>query len=189
MTDHLTLEDLVMLREKTETAQSLSDKQFDQSMDYAKILHREIEAEGKFKSKLDGLAYEFSISAIFGSYTANKILRDQYELRYGETPNDHLQRLLDNEQKLGTLDKQKAYEYALKSADHMEQQANPNFFRAFDRQAGNLAKSLTITEKKPGPSWPKATKNATSRITSRTTAKWKNTASESNAACPNNQWT
>lgn len=148
MTDHMTQEKWIELREKTETASQLSDKQFDQSMDYAKILKREIQAEGQFKTKLDGMAREFSLDAKFGAYTADKILRDQYKLRYGEEPNDHLQRLLENEKNLTSSDQHKAFECTGKITDKMEQQANPNFFRAFDRVSNHLASSLEITQKK-----------------------------------------
>ncbi len=148
MNDEISMEKWAQLREKTEAASRLTDKQFDQSLDYAKILRREIQAEGQFKTKLDGMAREFSLDAKFGAYTADKIIRDQYELRYGESPNAHLQRLLDKEKGLTTADQHTAFDHAHKVAGYMEQQAEPNFYRAFDRVSNNLANSLEITEKK-----------------------------------------
>ncbi len=141
-------EELHLLRNKTETSRSLSDKQFDQSMDYAKILRREIQAEGAFKDKLDGMAREFAIGQKFGAYTAANIIRDQYELRYNETPKDHMQRLLKNEEKLGEFEKTVAYDQSIACRDKMVRQSEPQFYRAYDSQANDLAKSLNITEKK-----------------------------------------
>ncbi len=148
MTDLFNAQDLNELREQTETAAGLSDKQFEQSMDYAKILHREIRAEGQFKSKLEGMARELSLDAHFDSYVAARIIRDQYELRYGETPKEHLQRLRDKAEQLTEEDKKKAYDLSLKVSRTMEQQEDPNFFRAYDRTANQFAHSLGITEKK-----------------------------------------
>jgi hypothetical protein len=124
----------------------LTNAQFDEAMAITGIVEREIQRSGTFKEKLGDYAYAFARTERFDAMKAESIIRDLFKERAGQTMNEMREGLLEREQKLTDVQRQKAYEAACDIGDMMEKGDKLTSHRACSMQAEGLARDFDITD-------------------------------------------
>ncbi len=131
---------------------ALPGKLYDQSANYAALIRREIQAGDKddleIKKFIDRQANEFCVHEKFGNFKAKEVLINQYTAKFGESLEEHIERLKQKAENLNAGDKDMAYENAMKLPEYMQEQSEPNTYLAYSKIAGHLAHDLGITERK-----------------------------------------
>ncbi len=128
------------------TGKALTQSQFEESMDIAAILERQIRKSGSFKEKLGDYAYAFSRSEKFDVMKAETIIRDQFKARYGQTMNQMRKGLQENENNLDAHAVSKVILHARDIGRLIKEGNTMPFYRAYDDRAVQLAGELKVTE-------------------------------------------
>ena len=131
---------------ETFTGKNLTESQFEESWMIAGIMEREIRRSGSFKEKLGDYAYAFARSEKFDAMKAETIIRDQFKARYDRTMNQMRTALKDREANLGQQETNQALRHAQNVEATITKGQSMPFYRAYDYQAAQLARSLDITE-------------------------------------------
>lgn len=130
----------------TASGYQLTQSQHDESMMIAGIIAREIKHSGRFKDKLADYSNAFARNQKFDVMRAETIIRDQFKSLHGQSMNETRTALMDREAKLDANDRVRAVCSAREMGTLIRSGETMPFFRAYDEQAAQLAKSLEITE-------------------------------------------
>lgn len=110
------------------------------------ILHRELHKTGKYADRLDHYSHAFALGQPFKQDRADYILRDQYEVTYGQS----LKKTQDNLFEREAVLRESGHEQALYHAHTVETMIQDGdtmpFYLAFDRAAVEMARKHDITE-------------------------------------------
>jgi hypothetical protein len=128
------------------TGKRLTQSQFEESMDIAAIMDRQIKTSGSFKEKLGDYAYAFSRSEKFEVMKAETIIRDQFKARYGQTMNNMRETLKSNEDNLDAHAISKVILHARDIGRLIKEGDTMPFYQAYDNRAVQLADELKITQ-------------------------------------------
>lgn len=124
----------------------LTQSQHDESMMIAGIIAREIQHSGRFKDKLADYSNAFARNQKFDVMRAETIIRDQFKSLHGRSMNELRTALMDREARFDGNDRARAVGNAREIGTLIKSGETMPFFRAYDEQAVQLAKSLEITE-------------------------------------------
>ena len=128
------------------TGKSLTDSQFDIAMGLAGIIDRHIQKTGSFREPLTDYADAFARSEKFDAMKGEIIIRDIYTARYGRTMNATREALIENEKNLPERVRDQALQSARRIEGLIRDGQTMPFYKAYDHEGGNLARSLKITE-------------------------------------------
>jgi hypothetical protein len=110
------------------------------------ILHREIHKTGKYADRLDHYAHAFALGQPFKQDRADYVLRDRYEVTYGQS----LKKTQDNLFEREAIMRESGHEQTLHHAHTVETMIQDGdtmpFYLAFDRAAVEMARKHDITE-------------------------------------------
>ncbi len=128
------------------TGRNLTDSQFDIAVGLAGIIDRHIHKTGSFREPLTDYAHAFARSEKFDAMKGEVIVRDIYAARYGRTMNATREALLENEKNLPETAREQAIQAARNIEGLIRDGETMPFYKAYDHEGGNLARSLNITE-------------------------------------------
>lgn len=131
---------------QTFTGKRLTESQFDESWSVTGIMEREIKRSGAFKDKLGDYANAFARSEKFDALKGETIIRDQFKARYGQTMNAMRKDLQTREANLNQSEKNMAMGAALNVGTSIADGDTMPFYKAYDKEAVKLSKSLNISE-------------------------------------------
>lgn len=146
--------DMVDNEQKAQTAsvrecfvgKSLTEAQCDIAIGVAGIIDRHIQKTGSFREPLTDYAHAFSRSEKFDAMKGETIIRDVYAARNGRTMNAMREALLENEKNLPEQARERALQSARQTLEAISKGETEPFYKAYDREGSNLARSLRITE-------------------------------------------
>lgn len=124
----------------------LTDGQFEESWALSGVMARSIRTSGSFKEKLTDYAFALARSEKFDAMKGETIIRDIFKERYGLTMNQMREGLLNRETEIKETIAEQALEHArgieplIKDGDTMP------FYKAYDHQASEMAKTFGITQ-------------------------------------------
>ena len=128
------------------TGRNLTDSQFDIAVGLAGIIDRHIHKTGSFREPLTDYAHAFARSEKFDAMKGEVIVRDIYAARYGRTMNATREALLENEKNLPETAREQALQAARNIEGLIRDGETMPFYKAYDHEGSNLARSLSITE-------------------------------------------
>lgn len=128
------------------TGRTLTDSQFDESWQLAGIIERGIRRSGTFKEKLGDYSYAFARAEQFDPVKGETIIRDMFKARYGQSMNEMREKLMERESAVRDLAQPEALGHARGVVPLIRDGETMPFYRAFDHEAGELARKHRITE-------------------------------------------
>tara|TARA_R110002072_G_scaffold302883_1_gene489462 strand:+ start:12373 stop:12981 length:609 start_codon:yes stop_codon:yes gene_type:complete len=128
------------------TGRNLTDSQFDIAVGLAGIIDRHIHKTGSFREPLTDYAHAFARSEKFDAMKGEVIVRDIYAARYGRTMNATREAILENEKNLPETAREQALQAARNIEGLIRDGETMPFYKAYDHEGSNLARSLSITE-------------------------------------------
>lgn len=129
-------------------AKRLTGAEHDESMMVAGVIAREIRHSGKFSERLGDYAYAYARGRQgVTPERAEAIIRDQFKAMHGgQSMNQFRESLMAREKNLDGNDRAKAIGNARGIGQLIQDGETMPFYRAYDKQAVNLASQLGITE-------------------------------------------
>lgn len=128
------------------SGRSLTESQFREAMAITEIIHAEIENSGSFIEKLGDYSHAFARNQKFDALRSEKISRDLYTARYGQSMNQTRETLLKAEEALPDIAKTRALDCAESIGALIQKAPTQPFYQAYDRAAVTLAKEFGITQ-------------------------------------------
>ena len=124
----------------------LTDSQRYESAAVVGILHRELHKTGKYADRLDHYAHAFALGQPFKQDRADYVLRDQYEVTYGQSLKNTQDKLFEREAVLRESGQEQALYHAHTVETMIQDGDTMPFYLAFDRAAVEMARKHDITE-------------------------------------------
>jgi hypothetical protein len=112
----------------------------------AAIMERGIRTNGSFVEKLGDYAHAFARAEKFDATRGEVIIRDMFKARYGVTMNQMREGLLSREAEIKETMTEQAMTHARAIEPLIRDGETMPFYRAYDRQAVKMAKTLGITQ-------------------------------------------
>jgi len=128
------------------TGKSLTDGQFEESWALAGVMARSIRTSGSFVEKLGDYSHAFARAEKFDAMRGEVIIRDIFKARYGLSMNQMRESLLEREKEIAGTIKEKAITHAREIEPLIRDGDTMPFYKAFDHEAGQMAKTFGITQ-------------------------------------------
>ena len=126
--------------------QALTDAQIDIAMNLASIINRYIHKTGSFREPLTDYAHAFARSEKFDAMKGETIIREVYAVQFDRTMNATREALIERENNLPESTPELALQSARQTLEAISTGDTEPFYKAYDREGTELARSLSITE-------------------------------------------
>lgn len=128
------------------TGKRSTDGQFEEGWALAGVMARSIRTSGSFVEKLTDYAHAFARGEKFDTIKGETIIRDIFKERYGLSMNQMREGLLAREVEVDPTIKERAIEHAWNLELLIRDGETMPFYKAFDHEAGTMAKTFGITQ-------------------------------------------
>lgn len=130
---------------QSQTGQRLTQAEFDDAYAISGIVNREIQKTGSFYEARENFAFAYAKGKKISPDQAQGVLNDIYKARYGQSMNQTREALIAQDQKVTAA---VAAPYTAKVGELIQQGETMPFYKAQDQVAGEMARTLGITEKR-----------------------------------------
>ena len=107
---------------------------------------RSIRTSGSFVEKLGDYSHAFARAEKFDTMKAEKVIRDIFKERYGQSMNQMREGLMAREVEVDDTIKDHAIQHAWNLEGLIRDGDTMPFYKAFDHEAGQVAKTYGITQ-------------------------------------------
>lgn len=128
------------------TGKALTDGQFEESWALAGVMARSIRTSGSFVEKLGDYAHAFARAEKFDTMRGEVIIRDIFKERYGLSMNQMREGLKAREDEIKGSVTEQAIAHARQIEPLIRDGNTMPFYKAFDHQAGQMARTFGITQ-------------------------------------------
>ncbi len=128
------------------TGKMLTDGQFEESWALAGVMERSIRTSGSFVEKLGDYSHAFARAEKFDAIKGEAIIRDIFKERYGLSMNQMREGLLAREVEIDDTIREQAIDHAWNLESLIRDGETMPFYKAFDHEAGQMARTFGITQ-------------------------------------------
>lgn len=128
------------------SGKAMTETQVRQAHAIAGILYEEIQRSGTFREALTDYSHAFSRTEKFDAMRAEKMLRDSFQARYGQTLNQTREGFKTAEESLPDNARTRTLECAESIGPLIQAAPTQPFYKAYDRAAVTLSAEFGITQ-------------------------------------------
>lgn len=140
-------DDTLKAARETFSGKAMTEMQLRQAHAIAGIMHAEINRSGSFREPLTDYAHAFARNEKFDALRGEKIIRDIYSARYGQSMNQTREGLKAAEENLPDNARTRALDCAESIGLLIQAAPTQPFYQAYDRVAVTLSGEFGITQK------------------------------------------
>ena len=142
----MTTDDTLQAARESFSGKTMTESQLQEAWAISGIIHGDIQKTGSFVEKLTDYTHAFARSERFDAMRGEKIIRDIYSARFGETMNQTREGLKAVEENLPDIAKTRALACAEIIGTLIQKAPTQPFYQAYDRAAVTLAREFGITQ-------------------------------------------